>query len=101
MSATTWLSIPILLAVSCCAQTPEETKKAIKPECNAQNRGKLWPEKTAHAVGVPIEICTAKAWKYRWQQLTVDISQLIAAARKPVAVTQAAEPRRGDSVTAP
>jgi hypothetical protein len=48
-------------------------------------RGKLWPEKTSRGAGVPIEICVPKRWKYAWQQLTIDVSQMRAIAkRKPV-----------------
>lgn len=49
---------------------------AVKPECNAQTKGNLWPEKIFRGSNKPVEICVARYWKYRWEQLTVDISQL-------------------------
>jgi hypothetical protein len=77
--------IPILLAASCCASGAEPAK----PACNAQTRGELWPE-TGRVSGTPIEICSKAHRKYRWQQLTVDVSQLKGAPRrKPVIATLA------------
>jgi hypothetical protein len=74
------LVIPILLAASCCASGAGPAK----PVCNAQTRGELWPE-TARVSGTPIEICSKAHRKYRWRQLTVDVSQLKGAPRpKPV-----------------
>jgi hypothetical protein len=81
MAAGVRFAIPILLAVSGCAQGAEATK----PVCNAQIRGEIWPEKAARISGVPIEICSKAARKYRWRQLTVDVSQLKGkTGRKPV-----------------
>jgi hypothetical protein len=48
-----------------------------KPACNARTRGKLWPEKAGrHSLAGPIEMCALRLWRYRWEQLTVDVSQL-------------------------
>jgi hypothetical protein len=74
MGAVKWLAIPLLMAFSCYAQNPPP---AEKPACNAENRGKIWPEKAArHSATAPIELCSMRFWRYRWQQLTVDISHL-------------------------
>jgi hypothetical protein len=56
-----------------------ETGKAEKPECNAQARGKLWPEKAGRGASTPVEICAPHGFSYRWKQLTVDVSELKAA----------------------
>ena len=48
-----------------------------KPPCNAQNRGKLWPKEAGrHTAAGPVEMCLMRLWRYRWQPLTVDVSQL-------------------------
>ena len=73
MAAGVRFVIPILLAVSGCAAGAE---KPAKPACNARTRGSLWPEKAERISGVPTEICLRTNWKYHWQQLTVDVSQL-------------------------
>ena len=96
MSATTWLMIPILLAVPALLTVPcsAQSVQTGKPACNEKARGRLWPEKTSHGAAVPIEICAPKGWKYRWQQLTVDVSQLRASATpKPVTVDVASVTR--------
>jgi hypothetical protein len=78
MSKTVWLAVPLLLIVPCGSNAAEKTK----PECTERTRGKLWPEKTARGAAVPVEICAPKGWHYRWQQLTIDISQLRAATKR-------------------
>jgi hypothetical protein len=77
MSKTVWLAVNLLLIVPCASPAAEKTK----PECTEKTRGKLWPEKTSRGADVPIEICAPKGWHYRWQQLTIDISQLKAATK--------------------
>jgi hypothetical protein len=86
------LVIPILLAASCCSSGAEPAK----PVCNAQTRGKLWPE-TARVSGTPIEICSKVHRKYRWQQLTVDISQLKGAPRRKPVIAALANVTRADT----
>ena len=82
--------IPVLLAVSACAAGAEPAK----PACNALTRGNLWPEKADRVSGVSIEICSKRNWRYHWQQLTVDVSQLTGKSRpKPVMATVAAVTR--------
>jgi hypothetical protein len=81
MFVSGWLVIPILVATACGAQDAEP----VKPACNAQTQGKLWPEKTSWGNGAPIEICATKYWKFRWEQLTVDISQLKARHKPAIA----------------
>jgi hypothetical protein len=78
-----FLTVPALLTVPCSAQSVQ----AGKPACNEKARGRLWPEKTSRGAAVPIELCAHKGWRYRWQQLTVDVSQLrVTAASKPITV---------------
>lgn len=64
--------IPVCLGAACFA---EEATPA-KPECNAENLHKIWPEKTNWRPDVPIEICVEKHLRYRWQPMTVNISDL-------------------------
>jgi len=81
MARTGWFVVAMLIGTAVYAAAADPPK----PPCNAQTRGKLWPEKTSRGAGVPIEICAPKRWKYAWQQLTIDVSQMRAIAkRKPV-----------------
>src|SRR5580658_8426668 len=81
MAAGVWLAIPMIFAISFCSPGAEPAK----PACNAQTRGHLWPEKTSRGSEVPIEICSKVHRKYRWEQLTVDVSRLKGAAtHKPI-----------------
>jgi hypothetical protein len=75
MSRTVWLVVPFLLAAPLCA-VGEEAAPKQKPACDAKSRGKLWPEKGGRGADTPVEICAPKGWHYRWEQLTVDVSQL-------------------------
>jgi hypothetical protein len=82
MAGNPWV-IVIFLGAACLAAGAEPAVSEPKrPACNAQMRGKLWPEKTSRGAGVPIEICVPKRWKYTWQQLTIDVSQMKAMARR-------------------
>lgn len=54
---------------------------SVKPACTAELRSSLWPDKAARDSRTPIEMCVRKHGSYRWQPLTVDISQLRAAAK--------------------
>jgi len=71
------LFIPVLIATACFG---DEANPA-KPECNAENEHKLWPEKNARHSGEPVEICVERRSKYKWEPVTVDISELRAKAR--------------------
>jgi hypothetical protein len=55
-----------------------------KPRCNAQMRGRFWPEDAngnpllaqAYARSGQLEICTREIWRHRWEPVTVHIRQL-------------------------
>jgi len=97
MTAGVRLAIPMLLAVSGCAPGAEPAK----PACSAQTRGDLWPEKADRVSGVSIEVCSKTNWKYRWRQLTIDVSQLKnKSGRKPVMATVAAVTRTAGAANA-
>jgi hypothetical protein len=103
MAATTWLTIPVLLVVPAllAVPSPAQGAESVKPVCNAKARGRLWPEKTSHGAAVPIEICAPKGFGYRWQQVTVDVSQLRAdAVEKPLVVSVAAVTRAAEDAKA-
>ena len=108
MAATTWLIISIVLVVPTLFTVPARAADTqhSKPVCNAKTRGSLWPEKTSRGAAVPIEICAPKHWTYSWQQLTVDVAQLRAAAQEPVRAsgvseTGAAADTKGATATTP
>jgi hypothetical protein len=76
------LLIPCVIVFCGWSQEPE------KPPCDAQHRGDVWPKAAAGAAKRPLEMCTRGAWKYRWEPVTVSVSQLAkerasAAQRKP------------------
>jgi hypothetical protein len=95
MSNVIWVAIPLLLAILPGAEAAAprlETEKTEKPVCNAQSRGKLWPEKTGRGADTPIEMCAPKGWHFEWKQLTVDVSQLRAPEAQPVKPKEAVRP---------
>lgn len=49
---------------------------AERPPCNARNRGAIWPERITSNSTVPILVCTASTFKYRWEPATVRFSEL-------------------------
>jgi hypothetical protein len=89
MSGSVWFVAPLMLVAATVSVAAEQKDK---PVCDARSRGTLWPENTTRGAGVPVEICAMKGWHYRWQQLTVDVSQLKAAVKRKQVV--AAMPAR-------
>lgn len=73
-----WIAPLVLLVIPCFA---EDT---ARPSCNAQNRGRLWPEQAntdpafARQAGRcgELRMCSLGVWKYDWAPLTVHITQL-------------------------
>jgi hypothetical protein len=65
-----WLLIPTI-GLACCFA--EQVKK---PACDKQHQGMAWPEQDARSACTEIEVCTVGVWKYRWQPVTVHVSQL-------------------------
>jgi hypothetical protein len=57
---------------------------ALRPACNAEMRGRFWPEKAngdadyakRSAQCGELWICTKATWRHRWERLSVHISQL-------------------------
>jgi hypothetical protein len=64
-----WLLIPVVMWV--CAWG----RDAEKPRCDAQHRGELWPADVRHGEGAQ-QMCTLDVWRYRWEPVTVSVSQL-------------------------
>ena len=64
-----WLLVPAMTL--CCLSHAAE-----KPPCNARNKGEVWPPPGARSAGRPLEMCTLNVWKYRWELVTVPVSQL-------------------------
>ena len=89
-----WIVALLLFAIPC---FPEEKERS---PCNAQNRGRLWPEQANTDPALArqalhcgeLQMCSLGTWKYGWQPLTVHISQLgIAPNRKIPGCYQGAE----------
>ncbi len=80
-----WMAIPVLAV---CAQA----EVVSKPPCNRQNRGRLWPEQKSARACRAIEICTLHVWKYRWEPLTVHVSQLAKDPKRRAACEEAVSP---------
>ncbi len=83
------LAIPIFLAGAGLADERLPASARAKPECSAQTEHMLWPEKSERRSGGLVEICVGKHLKYRWQPLTVDISELKGKAKAAAAGNQA------------
>lgn len=86
MMPARWILVPSLMLGCMWAQAPQ------KPRCNAQHSGELWPPHPASGSCRPIEMCTLNVWKYRWEPLTVHVSQLAKDPRRRVKC-EAAETR--------
>jgi hypothetical protein len=68
------LLIPILMAASCYGQEPVKEKR---PACNKQNHGILWTQKTTNHSRAATQVCALDVWRYHWQSITVDYSELL------------------------
>ena len=62
--------VTMVVLGGCLAQEPD------RPVCNAQNRGRLWPEGSTRDTCRAVEICGRSGGKYRWEPVTVHVSQL-------------------------
>ena len=77
-AAAKWMLMSVLCGWACFAE------ESARPACNARNNGQFWPEQanTNHAAARraercgELQICAPSQWRYRWQPLTVHISQL-------------------------
>jgi hypothetical protein len=98
MRAILRMSISLLITLFCYAESPPATK----PACNAHTRGTLWPENAGrHSVAGPVEMCSMHRWKYRWEQVTVDVSQLRANATRQKAPASSMVADAGKAVSPP
>jgi hypothetical protein len=87
-------ALAILLSGLCLAEQDG------KPRCSAKLRGRFWPEQANSdaklAVTVArsgqLEMCAVRVWKYRWETLTVHVSQLAKERGQKVAKDRAAAP---------
>jgi len=52
------------------------SQDAVKPLCNAENRGRSWSGREARTSCTQVEICSRAGRKYRWIAVTVPVSQL-------------------------
>jgi hypothetical protein len=68
------LLIPVLMIVSCYGQEPAQEKR---PSCNKHNHGMLWSEKTTNNSRAATQVCALDVWRYHWQAITVDYSELL------------------------
>jgi hypothetical protein len=47
-----------------------------RPRCTKENRGMVWPPESARDACSEVEVCTFHVWNYRWDAVTVHVSQL-------------------------
>lgn len=72
-----------------------------KPRCSAKLRGRYWPEQANSDARLAVtlarsgqlEMCAARVWKYRWETLTVHVSQLAKEREQKVSKDRAAAHR--------
>jgi hypothetical protein len=63
----------------------------LKPECNRQNHGRMWPEAANHDLKLmtqlshcgELQICGRGVWRYHWQSPTVRLDQLRGGSKLP------------------
>ena len=76
----------LLLCAALCGAT-----EAVRPACNASNRGRFWPE-AANQSGAAaqqaarrgeLQMCTIGLWKYRWEALVVAVPRTSKPATEP------------------
>ena len=65
-----WLLILAGVIACAFAEQPE------RPPCNKQNRGMVWPEPRTQNTCTEVQVCTRAVRKYRWESVTVHVSQL-------------------------
>jgi hypothetical protein len=73
-----WLALLLLATAACYAEEPK------KPRCNGKSEGLFWPEEANTdriAAGRlsrcgALEVCVLRGWRYKWQPLSVHVSQL-------------------------
>jgi hypothetical protein len=71
----------VMLAAMGAASAGSEMER---PACNAQMRGRFWPERANEDAGYAkrsaqcgeLWICTKGTWRHRWERLSIHISQL-------------------------
>jgi len=71
----------VVLGVGLLMPCPAETGAAHKPACNSRHQSQLWPDEANHSPGVArrlyqhgeLEMCSLVVWKYRWQNVSVNI----------------------------
>jgi hypothetical protein len=73
-----WIVAAALLSLPIIAEEPP------KPPCNSQNVAKFWPDQANSnpearrraAQSGELEICSHGTWRYHWEPVTVNISQI-------------------------
>lgn len=63
----------LILLVTVCSGWAAQT---AKPECNSANRGEVWPARKDQTSASAVEMCTLRRWRYRWERVTVSLSEL-------------------------
>jgi len=89
-----WALTRIALLVSCFMQ------QFVRPPCNAENHGMVWPAPIARNACTQVQICTLDVWAYCWEPVTADVHQLVKGRRHRVscrASQAAAQPPASDT----
>jgi len=72
-----WFTLLVLFAMALSSWADS----SARPPCNAHNRGAVWPTAREGDNRQPAQVCTLNVWKYRWQTVTVSVSDLVKKSR--------------------
>ena len=77
----------VLISASAGSQPSE------KPRCTKENRGMVWPPERARNTCSEVEVCVFHVWNYRWDSVTVHVSQLAKNKRRRAACRAFEDPQ--------
>jgi hypothetical protein len=83
--------IPVMALIVASASVLCLASDDLKPVCDAETAGQLWPEAANHDFSLrkkfshcgELEFCTRGKWRYHWKSITVRIDQLRGGSRLP------------------
>lgn len=103
-----FLIIPALVSALLIAPSLAVCAAVPKPRCDARHDGAFWPEQANQDSNAArllfqngeLEMCTLQVWKYRWEQLSVNVRGLTLAKRSKLSDEQTRKDENIDPATA-